>query len=92
MLMFCYQCEQAVKGEACTVSGVCGKDPVVAALQDLLIENLTGVAFYAHKLHSLGKETPEADTATIEGLFTTITNVNFDPERMRDIVLESQAA
>ncbi len=90
--MFCYQCEQAVKSEACTVSGVCGKDPVVAALQDLLIENLTGIAFYAHKLHGLGKETPEADTAIIEGLFTTVTNVNFDPERMRDIVLESQAA
>ncbi len=88
--MFCYQCEQAAKGEACTISGVCGKDPVVAALQDLLIENLTGVAFYAHRLHSLGKETPEADTALIEGLFTTITNVNFDPERMREIILKSQ--
>jgi len=90
--MFCYQCEQAVKSEACTVSGVCGKDPVVAALQDLLIENLTGIAFYAHKLHDLGVATPEADAALIEGLFTTVTNVNFDPERMRDMILESQAA
>jgi hydroxylamine reductase len=90
--MFCYQCEQAAKNEACTVSGACGKDPVVAALQDLLIENLTGIAFYAHKLHGLGIPTPEADAALIEGLFTTITNVNFDPERMRDIVLASQAA
>jgi len=90
--MFCYQCEQTAKGEGCTISGVCGKDPVVAALQDLLIENLTGIAFYAHKLHGLGVATPEADTAIIEGLFTTVTNVNFDPERMRDIVLESQAA
>jgi hydroxylamine reductase len=89
--MFCYQCEQAAKSEACTVSGVCGKDPVVAALQDLLIENLTGVAFYAHKLHNLGQETPGADAAIIAGLFTTVTNVNFDPERMRDIILESQA-
>jgi hydroxylamine reductase len=89
--MFCYQCEQTAKGEACTVSGVCGKDPVVAALQDLLIENLTGIAFYAHKLHGLGKETPEADAAIIEGLFTTITNVNFDAERVRDIILDSQA-
>ncbi len=88
--MFCYQCEQAVKGEACTVAGVCGKDPVVAALQDLLIENLTGVAFYAHRLHGLGVATPEADAAIIEGLFTTVTNVNFDAERMRDIILDSQ--
>lgn len=89
--MFCYQCEQAVKSEACTVSGVCGKDPIVAALQDLLIENLTGIAFYAHKLYGLGVPTPEADTALIEGLFTTVTNVNFDAERMRDIILDSQA-
>jgi len=88
--MFCYQCEQTVKGEACTVSGVCGKDPVVAALQDLLIENLTGIAFYAHKLHALGVDTPAADTTIIEGLFTTVTNVNFDPERMREIILKSQ--
>ncbi len=88
--MFCYQCEQAVKGEACTVSGVCGKDPIVAALQDLLIENLTGIAFYAHKLHGLGMATPEADVALIEGLFTTVTNVNFDAERMRLIILKSQ--
>lgn len=88
--MFCYQCEQTVKSEACTVSGVCGKDPVVAALQDLLIENLTGVAFYAHKLHALGVATPEADEMLIKGLFTTVTNVNFDPERIRDIILDSQ--
>ena len=90
--MFCYQCEQAVKSEACTVSGACGKDPVVAALQDLLIENLTGIAIYAHKLHGLGVPTPEADAALIEGLFTTVTNVNFDAERMRDIILDSQVA
>ncbi|HOU15396.1 MAG TPA: hydroxylamine reductase [Anaerolineae bacterium] len=89
--MFCYQCEQTAKGEACTVSGVCGKDPVVAALQDLLIENLTGIAFYAHKLHGLGVPTPEANAALIEGLFTTVTNVNFDAERLRDIILDSQA-
>jgi hydroxylamine reductase len=89
--MFCYQCEQTAKGEGCTVSGVCGKDPVVAALQDLLIENLTGIAFYAHKLHGSGVATPEANATMIEGLFTTITNVNFDAERMREIILDSQA-
>ncbi len=40
--MFCYQCEQAAKGEGCTVLGVCGKNPEVAALQDLLIYSLQG--------------------------------------------------
>ena len=88
--MFCYQCEQAAKGEGCEVSGVCGKDPVVAALQDLLVENMTGIAFYAHKLHARGIDTPEADFCLMEGLFTTVTNVNFDAERIRDIILDSQ--
>jgi len=89
--MFCYQCEQAAKGEGCTVRGVCGKDPTVAALQDLLIETLTGIAFYAHGLHQKSVATPEADCCLIEGLFTTITNVNFDALRLRDLNLEVQA-
>ena len=88
--MFCYQCEQTAKGEGCEVSGVCGKDPIVAALQDLLVENMTGIAFYAHKLHARGIDTPEADFCLMQGLFTTVTNVNFDAERIREIILDSQ--
>ncbi len=42
--MFCYQCEQAAKGVGCTVQGVCGKNPEVAALQDLLIYSLQGLS------------------------------------------------
>ena len=45
--MFCYQCEQTAKGEGCTRVGVCGKQPEVAALQDLLIYGLKGLALYA---------------------------------------------
>ncbi len=89
--MFCYQCEQTAKGAGCTISGVCGKDPTVAALQDLLVENLIGIAWYARALNELGAATPEADRAILDGLFTTVTNVNFDPENIRDIVLASQA-
>ena len=42
--MFCYQCEQTAKGEGCTVQGVCGKNPEVAALQDLLVYALIGLS------------------------------------------------
>ena len=45
--MFCYQCEQTAKGEGCTRVGVCGKEPEVATLQDLLIDALKGLSQYA---------------------------------------------
>ena len=49
MSMFCYQCEQASKGTGCTAVGVCGKQPDVAALQDLLVYTMKGIAFWADK-------------------------------------------
>ncbi|MCJ7822972.1 MAG: hypothetical protein MUQ26_07865, partial [Armatimonadetes bacterium] len=52
--MFCYQCEQTAKGTGCTVRGVCGKDPQTAALQDLLVYALKGLAMYAHRGRELG--------------------------------------
>ncbi len=88
--MFCYQCEQTAHGTGCVLAGVCGKKKDVAALQDLLVENLIGVAWYAHRLHQLGIETPEADRAIIDGLFTTVTNVNFDAERHLPLIAASQ--
>ena len=45
--MFCYQCEQTAKGEACTVMGVCGKQPEIAALQDLLVHVVEGISLFA---------------------------------------------
>jgi len=80
--MFCYQCEQTAKGTGCTSFGVCGKDPETAALQDLLIYALKGLAMYAHRARALGAKDHEADVFTVEALFTTVTNVNFDPERV----------
>nr|WP_276609530.1 hydroxylamine reductase [Desulfuromonas acetexigens] len=83
--MFCYQCEQAANG-GCTKIGVCGKKPDVAALQDLLIFGLKGVAFWANEARKAGKKDAEVDRFMIEGLFTTVTNVDFDPEAIAKIL------
>jgi hydroxylamine reductase len=81
--MFCYQCEQTAKGTGCTNFGVCGKDPETAALQDLLVWATKGVAMYARRAADLGApRDAEADVFTAQALFTTLTNVNFDPQRV----------
>jgi len=79
--MFCYQCSETAKGKGCEIKGVCGKDDVVAALQDCLIYNIKGLSYVAKKANEKGISTDEADLFILEGLFATITNVNFDPER-----------
>jgi hydroxylamine reductase len=84
--MFCYQCEQTAKGTGCTVQGVCGKQPETAALQDLLIHVSEGVSQYAHRARKLGVPHRPADSFVVEALFTTVTNVDFDPERVADMV------
>lgn len=80
MSMFCFQCQEASKGIGCTVMGVCGKNPEVAALQDLLIYTAKGVA----NIVVLGKVDPETipvvNLGVLNSLFVTITNANFDPE------------
>jgi len=81
--MFCYQCEQTAKGTGCTAHGVCGKDPETAALQDLLVHAAKGIAMYAHRARALGATDREINVFTVEALFSTVTNVNFDPERLR---------
>ncbi|MGB2982456.1 MAG: hydroxylamine reductase, partial [Candidatus Bipolaricaulia bacterium] len=89
--MFCYQCEQTKDGTGCTTFGVCGKDPTSAALQDLILHITKGVSAYAHRARKLGAKDPEADRFVIEALFSTVTNVNFDPERLEKIVREGVA-
>ncbi|MFH1463749.1 MAG: hydroxylamine reductase [Pseudomonadota bacterium] len=84
--MFCYQCEQTAKGSGCTVAGVCGKDAPTAALQDLLVHTALGLATVAWPARQLGVQDPAADRFVLEALFTTITNVNFDPERLASLV------
>jgi hydroxylamine reductase len=80
--MFCNQCEQAANGTGCNISGVCGKKPDVAALQDHLLYGLKSLALYADKI---GRNT-EIDRFTIEGLFTTVTNVDFEATRIADLI------
>ena len=84
--MFCYQCEQTAKGTGCTVAGVCGKSPEVSDMQDLLIHITKGISMYAHRARQLGAKDHEIDTFVVEALFSTITNVNFDENRMEGLV------
>lgn len=92
MSMFCYQCEQTAAGKACSVKGVCGKDPIIAALQDLLIYGVKGLSMYAHRARKLGKEDREIDLITLETLFTTVTNVNFAPEVHKEKIIRLSRA
>ena len=84
MGMFCYQCEQTAGGTGCTRFGVCGKDPETAALQDLLVHGVKGLAMYAHRARQLGAADRDVDVFAIETLFSTVTNVNFDSRRLAD--------
>ncbi|MBL4934521.1 hydroxylamine reductase [Clostridium sp. YIM B02515] len=90
-LMFCYQCEQTVGGKGCTRVGVCGKTPEIANLQDLLIYQLKGISCYAKPLIEQGKALDKEIVKFIENsLFTTLTNVNFDPEVHLTLLKQSQ--
>jgi hydroxylamine reductase len=84
--MFCYQCEQTAKGEGCTTMGVCGKKSDVAALQDLLIHALTGLSLYAVEGRKAGVIDADVNTFTCEAIFSTLTNVDFDPERFVTLI------
>ncbi len=89
MNMFCYQCEQTAQGTGCTAQGVCGKDAETAALQDLLIHATKGLATCAHRARQLGVKDREVDVFVLEALFSTITNVNFDPERLQRLLVRA---
>ena len=89
--MYCNQCEQTAKGGACTKVGVCGKDPDVAALQDLLIHVLQGISLYANEGRKTGVTSPKADMFTVKGIFATLTNVDFDPGRFSSWIRQGVA-
>ena len=84
--MFCYQCEQTAKGEGCTKIGVCGKQPDVAALQDLLIYALKGLSLYAVEGRKVGVNDHDVNVFTDEAVFSTLTNVDFDPDRFVQLI------
>ena len=75
--MFCYQCQETVKNQGCTIKGFCGKPEVTANLQDLLIYVCKGISVYAEKLDAVDKT---VGRFVCESLFVTVTNVAWDDE------------
>jgi hydroxylamine reductase len=89
--MFCYQCEQTAQGKGCTKGGVCGKQPDVAALQDLLLYALTGLSMVAVEGRKVGVRDHETNVFTCEALFSTLTNVDFDRDRFKPLISRAVA-
>lgn len=87
--MFCYQCEQTAHGTGCTVRGVCGKPPEVAALQDLLLYTLMGLSQVAVKARESGISDRDVNIFTVKAAFSTLTNVDFDPERFKELISQA---
>jgi len=83
MSMFCFQCQEAAKGTGCTIKGVCGKSDDLANTMDLLIFVMKGVCVYSTALREQKKyENPIVNKFVFDGLFSTITNANFDKQVM----------
>ena len=89
--MFCYQCEQTAKGTGCTIQGVCGKQPEVAALQDLLLYTLMGLSQVATEGRKADVIDRETNVFTVKAAFSTLTNVDFDPDRFAGLINEAVA-
>ncbi len=87
--MFCFQCEQTSKGEGCNKIGVCGKQPEVASLQDLLIYAVKGLSQVAVEGRRVGVNDRELNHFTCEAVFSTLTNVDFDGDRFVDLINET---
>lgn len=86
MSMFCFQCQETAKGAGCTIKGVCGKTSTVANMQDLLMFVLRGISIYSTEARKLGHEDAEINKFVFDGLFSTITNANFDHQVFVDRV------
>lgn len=86
--MFCFQCQETAKGTGCEIRGVCGKTETVARLQDLLIYTLKGISEIVVKGKIDLSAIPEINRQTINSLFITITNANFDDEAITRQILK----
>ena len=87
MSMFCFQCQETAKGTGCTIKGVCGKSDDLSNTMDLLIFVLKGMSVYTSALREQKKyESPIVNKCIFDGLFTTITNANFDKKVITDRV------
>ncbi len=87
--MFCNQCEQSAKGTGCEKVGVCGKNENLSGLQDLLIHAIQGLALYANEGRQKGIVDQDVDQFTMQAIFSTLTNVDFDPERFAILINKS---
>lgn len=87
--MHCNQCQQVLNGIACTTVGVCGKKPEVHGLQENLIYSMKGISAYAYHARELGYVDEEIDAFLAEGLYATLTNVDFDLDALLDLSLKS---
>lgn len=90
-VMFCNQCEQTAKGEGCLKTGACGKDETVSALQDILVYVLQGLSIAATAARRAGIEDHASNVFTAKALFSTLTNVDFDPARFVDLIARGAA-
>ncbi|VAW38496.1 Hydroxylamine reductase [hydrothermal vent metagenome] len=84
--MFCNQCEQTAQETGCSKIGVCGKKPEVSDLQDLLMHGVQGLALYAAEGRRRDIVDEEADLFTMQAIFSTLTNVDFDPARFQELI------
>jgi len=84
--MFCYQCEETVKGTGCTIKGVCGKEDEIAAYQDVLVFLCKGLSVRNLAAMKKGKGDPAAGLFIADALFATLTNVNFDKARFTELI------
>jgi hydroxylamine reductase len=90
MDMFCYQCEQAYRSTGCNTKGVCGKDPEASGLMDVILHQLKGISYLAHEARLLGKTDSAINRFTLEALFITVTNVNFDVNAIAGCVAQTK--
>lgn len=87
--MFCYQCSQTARGTGCTLKGVCGKEATVARLQDNLLFAIKGISAYLYHARELGYTDPDVDAFIERAFFSTLTNVNFDPQEYINLALKA---
>ncbi len=90
--MFCFQCQEALHNEGCTVRGVCGKKEETAGLQDVLVYSCKGMSLLSRELQEReGRSTVEEGRFIVRALFATITNANFDNDRFVALIREALA-
>ena len=89
--MFCYQCQETAKNSGCTLKGVCGKAPDTAALQDVVVFVLRGLSIWALQAKTQGPLDQKYGEFITKALFATITNANFDNERIIGLIRDGLA-